>query len=104
MEAALSADNQKEAAGLCVLKPVSFVHFSSTDPRTSRINDYFRVNSRPVNLDGLLQLLTPDVIVDYPSGRFFGLDSYMAHQVLPLRPPSIKCQTAAFMTLMQASS
>jgi hypothetical protein len=51
------------------------------DPRLRSIHKYFLYNSRPVNLDGLMQLLTPDVIVDYPSGRFIGIDSYMSHQV-----------------------
>jgi hypothetical protein len=51
------------------------------DPRLCSIHKYFLYNSRPVSLDGLMQLLTPDVIVDYPSGRFIGIDSYMSHQV-----------------------
>jgi len=49
--------------------------------RSVRVTAYFHHNSRPVNLDGLSQLLTPDVVVDYPSGRFIGLDGYMKHQV-----------------------
>jgi hypothetical protein len=69
---------QQEAAGLYA------VHASGAQPcltRCRRVCDYFRCNSRPVDLHGLLLLLTPDVVVDYPSGRFVGRDSYLRHQV-----------------------
>jgi hypothetical protein len=78
-------DIQKEAADLCA-RPKKCA-MTSPDVPPCRIYSYFNTNSRPVNLDGLLQLLSPEVVVDYPSGRFVGRDSYMAHQVrlLPLR-------------------
>jgi hypothetical protein len=68
-----------------------------------RVFDYFRCNSRPVDLDGLLLLLTPDVIVDYPSGRFIGRDSYLRHQVQRsprhFRPHFTSLQTGTARTL-----
>jgi hypothetical protein len=46
----------------------------------SLIHAYFASNSRPVDLDILNGILTDDVVVDYPSGRFVGRDDYIKHQ------------------------
>lgn len=46
---------------------------------------YFTVNSRPVQLDALRALVSDDVVVVYPSGRFYGAPAYMAHQAKTAR-------------------
>lgn len=44
------------------------------------IHRYFQVNSRPVDLEGLRELVTPDVVVDYPSAKMRGVEQYLQHQ------------------------
>ena len=47
---------------------------------TRLITEYFRTNSRPVDLAGLQAILSADIVVDYPSGRFNGVADYIQHQ------------------------
>lgn len=47
---------------------------------TNLVDEYFRCNSLPTQLDALCALMTPDVVADYPSKKgITGIDAYRAH-------------------------